>query len=109
MIRDEMKQNASRSSSRGSDTGSDAESERERWHSPRDWVQSNLGEQFTIWLLHVADTLITLSGHASDILVLCRPAGDQEVYERIGHLFTCEDSTWTEDVSGQEKSIVTIV
>lgn len=108
IIRDDMKQNASRSSSRGSDAGSDAESERERWHSPRHWVQSNLGEQFTVWLLHVADTQ-TFGGQAGEIMVLCRPAGDQEVYERIGHLFAWEDSTWTEDVSGQEKSIVTIV
>lgn len=108
MIRDDVKQNTSRSSSRGSDTGSDAESKRERWHGPRDWVQCNLGEQFTIWLLHVADTK-TFEGRSGDVLVLCRPTGDQEVYERIGHLFALDNSTWTEDVSRQEKSIVTIL
>lgn len=108
IIRDDLKQNSSISSSRGSDTGSDAESERERWYNPWEWVRSNLGEQFTVWLLHVADTK-TFRGQAGDVLVLCRPAGDKEVYERIGHLFAWDDSTWTEDVSRQEKSIVTIV
>lgn len=108
IIRDNVEQSASRSSSPGSDTGSDAESERERWHSPWEWVESNLGEQFTVWLLHMAD-INAFGGKRGEVLVLCRPTGDQEVYERIGHLFALEGSTWTEDVSGQAKSFVTIV
>lgn len=106
---DDIKQRASRGSSPGSDTGSDAEWERGRWPRPRNWETSNLGEQFTIWLLYMGDT--TRYGEkCHDTLVLCRPAGDQEVYERIGHLsFAYNHSTWTEQVSKQEKSIATII
>lgn len=90
----------------GSITGSDAESEREGWTESGD---SDLGEQFTIWLLHMADTT-WLGKQEPELLVLCRPAGDQEVYERIGYVFAALDcSAWTKQVSGQEKSIVTIV
>lgn len=108
IIRDDVKQNASRPSSRGSETGSDSEPERERWHNHWDWAQSNLGEQFTVWLLHMADANV-LGEKRGEILVLCRPTGDEEVYERIGHLSAWDDSTWVEDVSRQGKSIVTIV
>lgn len=95
----------------GSDTGSDAELERPRWPLPwsrREWEKSNLGEQFTVWLLHIGDT-DWFGEKQQELLVLCRPAGDDEVYERIGHMTVRDTSTWTEQVSRQEKSIVTIV
>lgn len=108
ITRDNMEQSASRASSSGSDAGSDSESEPGRWHNRGTWVESNLGEQFTVWLLHVADRK-DFEKTRQELLVLCRPAGDQKVYERIGHLLALEGSTWTEDVSGLAKSIVTIV
>lgn len=97
----------------GSDTGSSAELEQKRWQPPwsrMEWENSNLGEQFTVWLLHMADA--EWGGKEEpELLVLCRPAGDQEVYERIGYVYVpaSDSSTWTEEVSGQEKSTVTIV
>lgn len=108
ITRDNMEQNASRASSSGSDAGSDSESKPERWHNRGKWVGSNLKEQFTVWLLHVADRK-DFEKTRQELLVLCRPAGDQKVYERIGHLVASEGSTWAEDVLGQAKSIVTIV
>lgn len=116
IIKDNMKPSASGGSNpgsdnvsdAGSDTRSDAESERERWQRPEEWVESNLGEKFTVWLLHVADKK-RFGEEWGEILVLGRPAGDEEVYERIGHMIARNDSTWTEQVSRQEKSVVTII
>lgn len=121
IIRDNMDQSVSRGSKpgsdngpvTGSDTGSDAESERERGHPPwsrREREDSDLGGQFTVWLLHMADTKWR-EKEEPELVVLCRPAGDEEVYERIGYVYVpaLDSSTWTEQVSGEEKSIVTIV
>lgn len=108
IIGDNMEQSASRASSSGSDTGSDPETEPERWHNRERCVESNLGKQLTVWLLHMGDRK-DFGETRQELLVLGRPAGDQEVYERIGISVTLEGSTWTEDVSGQAKSIVTIV
>lgn len=109
ITRDSMEQSRSRESSPGSDTQSDAESERERWHNPYDWVESNMGEKFTVWLLHMADAKWR-GEECHEFLVLCRPAGDQEVYERIGYLSTRgENSAWTEQAPTQTTSIVTII
>lgn len=108
ITRDNKEQSCSGKSSPGSDIQSDAESVQESWHRPHEWVESNMGEQFTVWLLHMADA--KLRGEKSpELLVLCRPAGDQKVYERIGYMLTHDDSAWMEQASTQTTSIVTII
>lgn len=114
MIRDNIEQSASGGSNfgsdNGSDTGSDADSDRD-WQRPWsrvEWEKSNLGEQFTVWLLHIADSE-WFGEDRLELLVLCRPAGDEEVYERIGYVLAHDNSTWMEQVSRHEKPIVTIV
>ncbi|RYP02832.1 hypothetical protein DL765_010677 [Monosporascus sp. GIB2] len=70
-----------------SESGSDAGSENEmweRWESGWEWEQSNVGKQFTVWLLHLADGKWGII-QSPEVLVLGRPVGEaQEVYERIG-------------------------
>lgn len=107
ITRDTMEQ-SSRESNPGSDFQSDAVPEGERWLTQREWAKSNLGEQFTVWLLHIADSK-SQGGIDHELLVLCRPAGDQKVYERIGYMSTPDNSTWTEQASTQTTSIVTII
>lgn len=105
---DNKKQHASRGSISGSDSGSDIESEPERWHRQSDWEESNLGQQFTVWLLHMRDADRGVEEwHES--LVLVRPTGDEEVCERIRLLSTQDNGTWREQFAKQTKSIVTIV
>ncbi|RYP32856.1 hypothetical protein DL768_011122 [Monosporascus sp. mg162] len=56
----------------GSDAGSDAGSGNkswERWESESEWEESNLGKEFTVWLLHLADGQIG-SITSQEVLVL---------------------------------------
>lgn len=116
IIRDNIEQSASGGSNPGSDNGSDISSdtwpdtelERERWFRPGEWTESNLGKQFTVWLLHIADSK-WCGEDRPELLALCRPAGDEEVYERIGYTTPLTNSTRMEQISRHEKSIVTII
>ncbi|KAG8162844.1 hypothetical protein KVR01_007322 [Diaporthe batatas] len=70
---------------------------------------SKPGTKFTVWLLHVADDDLHLMIHSAHLLVLGRPAGDEEVYERLGYLNFYRMDKWAVEFAGQAKSIVTIV
>ncbi|KAG6356958.1 hypothetical protein INS49_014833 [Diaporthe citri] len=107
--RDNMGQSAPGGLSPGSNIGSGSESEPEGRCGPwmDEWEESNSGGDFTVWLLHMADS--KRDGEMKpELLVLCRSAGYEEVSERIGYLEAVDGASWAEDVSGQEKSIVTI-
>lgn len=95
-----------------SDSESNDESDSGRY-SRHTWEESNLGRKFTVWLLHVADYAFDGPYHRQpeQFLVLGRPEGDEQVYERLGYMnidFPSRDK-WVHDVSGRAKSIVTIV
>lgn len=105
VIADKLKERASRES----ESSPDRRSDDELHHAlPYDWEEANLGKRFTVWLLHVADDH-RFGSPGMQILVLGRPAGDEEVYERIGFLAHRDQDKWTEQASGQAKSIITIV
>lgn len=73
------------------------------------WKRTELGRQFTVWLLHVADYDYGGKHQTTHPLVLGRPAGDEQVYERLGHLHVRHKNKWAEDIAGQAKSTVTII
>lgn len=73
------------------------------------WNRTELGRQFTVWLLHVADDDTGGKDQTTHLLVLGRPAGDEQVYERLGYLPVRHNDKWVEDIAGQAKSVVTIV
>lgn len=107
VIADRLKERASRRSESGPDHRSDDELDDA---VPYDWEEANLGKTFTVWLLLVAESH-AFDSPSMETLVLGRPAGDEEVYERIGYLaHRHEDNLkWTEQASGQPKSTITIV
>jgi hypothetical protein len=76
---------------------------------PAYWEQVNVGKQFTVWLLHVADRdSIILGKEIPWCLVLGKPLGDEDLFERIGYL-QIHDKDKAPQFSGQTKSIITIV
>lgn len=104
VIADKLKERASRKSDSRPDGRSDDEVDDVL---PYNWEESNLGKTFTVWLLHVADYYA--SDPLMEILALGRPAGDEDVYERIGYLKLWDNDKWTRHALGQAKSTITIV
>lgn len=75
---------------------------------PLHWEQANFGKQFTVWLIHVADMPNIEEGDVPQCLVLGKPLGNEEEFERVG-LLRIDDMDKAPQFAGQAKSVITIV